>query len=200
MRYILNSEGYVETVSFANPIVCNGSCTEYTGTTPTGYSSLLEWSENAVIQAYKITNGNLTHDPNKEAELETQWEIENIDTKIYYKPGEKYSFEVTPTPEALWLGGTFTTSRTQIAFSIFTPKNLKYINSITCEKLDLTVRSNLGSYIANGVTDKSKMVAYKTNENSIALIYTLDKAVETSTATNNTPAAICLKSLTLVFN
>lgn len=74
MRYILNNEGYVETISFTNPIVCNGSCTEYTGTIPEGYSSLLEWSENAVIQAYKITNGNLTHDPNKEAELEEQWE------------------------------------------------------------------------------------------------------------------------------
>lgn len=74
MRYTLNNEGYIETISFLHAVECNNkTCTEYTGTIPEGYSSLAEWSENAVIQAYKITNGNLTHDPDKEAELIDEW-------------------------------------------------------------------------------------------------------------------------------
>ena len=153
-------------------------------------------------------NGNLTisdEDGNNEVNVleKMNTNTENISSlidELYYKAGEKYSFEVASTPEALWLGGTFTTSRTQIAFSIFTPKNMKYINSITCEEIDLTVRSNLGNYIANSVTDKSKVTAYKSHDNVITLIYTLDTAAATSIATNNTPAAICLKSITLSLN
>lgn len=75
MRYILDDLGYIETISFLHEIECNNkTCTEYTGSIPEGYSSLLEWSENAVIQAYKITNGNLVYDASKEAELEANWE------------------------------------------------------------------------------------------------------------------------------
>lgn len=95
MRYILNNEGYIETISFTNPIVCNGSCTEYTGAIPEGYSSLLEWSENAVIQAYKIVDGNLVYDADKENQLIIQWENEkveddtsNVDLTEYIKKAE----------------------------------------------------------------------------------------------------------------
>lgn len=77
MRYILNDEGYIEEISFSYEIECNNKiCTEYTGTIPDGYSSLAEWNENAVIQAYKITDGNLIHDPNKETALKNEWAMQ----------------------------------------------------------------------------------------------------------------------------
>jgi hypothetical protein len=75
MRYILNDEGYIETVSFNYQVECNNkSCTDYTGSVPTGYETLAEWSENANINAYKIVDGNLTYDSNKDAELQALWE------------------------------------------------------------------------------------------------------------------------------
>lgn len=93
MRYILSDEGYIETISFDYQVECNNkSCTEYTGTVPEGYSSLAEWSENAVIQAYKITNGNLTHDPDKETDLLNEWE-KQTGQKILWE-GQMYMNEV----------------------------------------------------------------------------------------------------------
>lgn len=165
--------------------------------TPSAVKSAYDLASTANTQA----NANKTAISNNATAIaENETAITNLLDNLFYKAGESYSFEASSTPASLWLGGTFTTSRTQIAFTIFTPKNMKYINSIACEKIDLTVRSNLGGYIANSVTDKSKVTTYKSHDNAITLIYTLDKAVETSIATNNTPASICLKSITLSFN
>lgn len=85
MRYILNDEGYIETISFGNEITCNDkTCTEYTGIIPDGYSSLGEWSETAIIQAYKIVDGNLTYDSEKETALIKEWSTYK-DPKIVYE-------------------------------------------------------------------------------------------------------------------
>ena len=82
MRYILNNENYIEEISFSNEIECNSkTCVEYMGIVPTGYSSLLEWSEIAVIQAYKIVDGNLTHDPDKETALKNEWATQEAKCK-----------------------------------------------------------------------------------------------------------------------
>ena len=82
MRYILDDEGYIETISFLYTVECNNkSCTGYKGTVPEGYSSLIEWSENAVIQAYKIVNGSLVYDANKETELIAKWEQEKKESE-----------------------------------------------------------------------------------------------------------------------
>ena len=81
MRYILDSFGYIETISFLYGIECNNkSCTEYKGTVPEGYTSLIEWSEKATIQAYKIVEGNLVYDADKENELIAKWEKEKENT------------------------------------------------------------------------------------------------------------------------
>ena len=77
MRYILDDLGYIETVTFGGPVTCNNkSCTEYAGETPEGYDSLEEWDENANIRAYKIVDGNLVYDANRDAEIQMQCEIE----------------------------------------------------------------------------------------------------------------------------
>ena len=74
MRYILNDSGYIETVSFNGLVECNDkTCTEYTGTIPTGYENLAEWSENANINAYKIVEGNLVFDSDEDTRLQNLW-------------------------------------------------------------------------------------------------------------------------------
>lgn len=71
MRYILDENNYIKAVSFGSLIICDGAyCTEYTGSVPSGYSSLGEWASNAVIQAYYISAGELVYDAAKEAEIE----------------------------------------------------------------------------------------------------------------------------------
>ena len=51
MRYELDANGYILAVYFG---CCSGTgqCKEYTGTVPSGYNDLNEWSENALINAY----------------------------------------------------------------------------------------------------------------------------------------------------
>lgn len=79
MRYILNSDGYIDEISFGATIECkNQSCTEYVGAIPTGYASLKEWAigEDGKINAWKIQNGELLFDSNKYDELQALWEAE----------------------------------------------------------------------------------------------------------------------------
>lgn len=69
MRYILNSSGYIDSVS-CTPFNCKDqSCKEYKGTVPSGYDSLEDWALNANIAAYKISNNNLVYDAAKDAEI-----------------------------------------------------------------------------------------------------------------------------------
>lgn len=76
MRYILDDNGYIEAVSCTEISCSNKSCTEYTGTIPSGYDSLEDWAQNANIRAYKIVNKNLTLDSAKDAELTALYEQE----------------------------------------------------------------------------------------------------------------------------
>lgn len=65
MRYIADSGGYVKQVSFGADITCDGvTCTEYTGSIPTGYASLESWYlvESEKLYRWKVVNGNLTLD------------------------------------------------------------------------------------------------------------------------------------------
>ena len=81
MRYILNDSGYIQAVSFNNLLECqNKTCTEYTGTVPTGYESLAIWSENANINAYKIVNGNLVFDSGEDARLQSLWASQEVNS------------------------------------------------------------------------------------------------------------------------
>lgn len=65
MRYIANSSGYLQEVSFGAEITCNGqSCTEYTGAVPDGYTSLAAWAvaECERLHKWKVEDGNLVED------------------------------------------------------------------------------------------------------------------------------------------
>ena len=70
MRYILDDNGYIESVS-CTPFFCNNKgCTEYTRDTPEGYSSLEEWATTANVRAYKVVDGQLVYDSAKDTELQ----------------------------------------------------------------------------------------------------------------------------------
>ena len=74
MRYILDDNGYIDSVS-CTPFNCKDKgCTEYTGEIPEDYETLQEWACNANIRAYKIVSNNLVYDAAKAAELEAEWE------------------------------------------------------------------------------------------------------------------------------
>lgn len=79
MRYELDSSGYISKVFFGCK---SGKCTAYSGTVPSGYSSLVDWSNRANIRAYKIVSGNLTYDSARDTTLKNQWNTEVENSKI----------------------------------------------------------------------------------------------------------------------
>ena len=98
MRYELDSNGYVITLLWG----CNtGKCTKYTGEIPIGYNSLVEWADNAYINAYHLdSNGNLVLDEARLSELENLYaeqETENelITRKMLNEILEQFKQEVT---------------------------------------------------------------------------------------------------------
>ena len=56
MRYKLDSNGFIKYVLWG---CYTGGCAEYTGAVPSGYSDLVDWADNACINAYYLDeNGN----------------------------------------------------------------------------------------------------------------------------------------------
>jgi hypothetical protein len=78
MRYKIDENSYITDVYF-NCYV--GTCAEYTGSIPDGYTSLEEWASNSNILAYKIVDGNLVYDSARDAELQEQWALEEESCK-----------------------------------------------------------------------------------------------------------------------
>ena len=77
MKYVLDSSGFIQAVSFGCYLE-NGL--DYTGEVPIGYRNLDEWSLNACIQAYYIdSNGNLVLDSERLEECEKREAQESID-------------------------------------------------------------------------------------------------------------------------
>ncbi len=79
MRYELDSSGYISKVFFGCK---SGKCTAYSGTVPSGYKSLVEWSEKANIRAYKVVSGNLTYYSARDNELKASWNTEVENSKV----------------------------------------------------------------------------------------------------------------------
>ena len=70
MRYIANDNGYLQEVSFGATIECGGrTCTAYTGSVPTGYSSLEDWFARECDKLYRwhIVAGELVLDSSAQA-------------------------------------------------------------------------------------------------------------------------------------
>lgn len=65
MRYILNDTGYLSAVSFGGDVICGeDGCTEYTGSVPVGYISLVDWyaDECEKLYRWKVVDGELVKD------------------------------------------------------------------------------------------------------------------------------------------
>lgn len=83
LRYILDKDGYVCHTSFGGLIVCDlGECTEYKGDIPDGYESLDEWVDNANIRAYRILDGNLVFDKQRDNELQAICKQEEYENRL----------------------------------------------------------------------------------------------------------------------
>lgn len=77
MRYKLDSNGFIKYVLFG---CYTGGCAEYTGAVPSGYSDLVDWANNACINAYYLDeNGNLVLDVQRQNYLQTLHEQQAID-------------------------------------------------------------------------------------------------------------------------
>ena len=77
MRYIANTNGYLQQVSFGADIACNNqTCTEYAGEVPQGYKSLEEWYQQEAEKLYrwKIMSGQLTLDSSAAAPADTVYQ------------------------------------------------------------------------------------------------------------------------------
>jgi len=70
VRYELDGNGYVCKVFFG---CMSGLCEEYTGTVPEGYETLEDWAVSTNIRAYKIVDGNLVYDAERDEELQAEW-------------------------------------------------------------------------------------------------------------------------------
>lgn len=66
MQYVADNDGVILSISFGAAIECSGrSCTEYTGSVPTGYTSMEEWYALAEEHLYqwRIVDGELIRGP-----------------------------------------------------------------------------------------------------------------------------------------
>ncbi len=83
MRYEIDEKNYITAVYFN----CNsGTCNEYTGNVPDGYTSLEDWASNANILAYKVVDGNLVYDSVRDSELQEQWKLEEAENTTFPIP------------------------------------------------------------------------------------------------------------------
>ena len=96
MRYIADASGYVKEVSFGAMIVCGGvGCKEYTGTVPSGYSSLIDWftQECEKLYRWRIVGGNLTLDSSASNPPEKEWTNPPMAQGEEYRTTERWAGE-----------------------------------------------------------------------------------------------------------
>lgn len=164
MRYILDDSGYIEEVTFGAMIECNNKgCTEYTGTIPDGYTSLVEWSDNANIRAYKIVDGNLTFDADRDAELQAEWESQT-------EPTIPTSIGISTTT----LKSGFSTTATTVDFTGYIGVYIRVLPATDSGFVPLFIPANLISTTARSYqgADESNWVSLSLQKSGTNIIIT----------------------------
>ena len=123
---------------------------------------------------------------------EIESSFKSLKDELFYKNGDTW---VVPDGYSIITGGHITAAKKEIAFSIYTPKSMKNINSVTVSNAKITVRQN-GNYLVD-----SKIVnleLQKRTDNCLYVRYTSPS--EITNATNNDTVAVAFGNGTFTFS
>ena len=123
---------------------------------------------------------------------EIESSFKSLKDELFYKNGDTW---VVPDGYSIITGGHITAAKKEIAFSIYTPKSMKNINSVTVSNAKITVRQN-GNYLVD-----SKIVnleLQKRTDNCLYARYTSPS--EITNATNNDTVAVAFGNGTFTFS
>lgn len=144
----------------------------------------------------KIGNLNSLTTQNKNSAVEAINEIENsfksLKDELFYKNGDTWA---VPDGYSIIAGGHITATKKEIAFSIYTPKSMKNINSVTVSNAKITVRQN-GNYLVDSKIVNLKL--QKRTDNCLYVLYTSPS--EITNATNNDALAVAFGNGTFTFS
>lgn len=144
----------------------------------------------------KIGNLNSLTTQNKNSAVDAINEIESLfeslKDELFYKNGDTWA---VPVGYSIITGGHITAAKKEIAFSIYTPKSMKNINSVTVSNAKITVRQN-GNYLVNDQI--VNLVLEKRTDNCLYARYT--SSSEISNATNNDTVAVAFGNGTFTFS
>lgn len=192
MRYILDTNGYVFSASFACDL--EGG-TLYTGEVPSGYKTLFDWATTACIQAYYLDNkGNLILDYSRKNEIENL----QVQQAIDYSPVlRKDIFETEETVTNQYIRETATGKVITLSdIKTISPK-LK-ITNIPPECIKLSVftqgRNMMPCDAQSGVV--SGVTFTKNASGSITVLGTATENIEYTIADGKSDAIFILKGNT----
>ena len=123
---------------------------------------------------------------------EIESSFKSLKDELFYKNGDTW---VVPDGYSIIAGGHITAAKKEIAFSIYTPKSMKNINSVTVSNAKITVRQN-GNYLVD-----SKIVNLALEKRTDNCLYArYISPSEISNATNNDVLAVAFGNGTFTFS
>lgn len=123
---------------------------------------------------------------------EIESSFKSLKDELFYKNGDTW---VVPVGYSIIAGGHITSAKKEIAFSIYTPKSMKNINSVTVSNAKITVRQN-GNYLVNDQI--VNLALEKRTDNCLYARYTSPS--EITNATNNDALAVAFGNGTFTFS
>lgn len=123
---------------------------------------------------------------------EIESSFKSLKDELFYKNGDTW---VVPDGYSIIAGGHITAAKKEIAFSIYTPKSMKNINSVTVSNAKITVRQNGNYLVDNKIVN---LVLEKRTDNCLYARYT--SSSEISNATNNDNVAVAFGNGTFTFS
>lgn len=130
-------------------------------------------------------------------------EVTDLLNNLFYKAGD--TFQITNGSSRYNVSGMLTSSAKSLTFTVFVPKSLKDISSISCSTLKLNVRGVKGyvgasAYVAEGTNflDGTTLTVAKVSDNAIGI--TVAAVAAYTNSTNNTPVNVCVENMRLNFS